>query len=500
MGDMSSCTWSTQQFLRATSPQPLSLSCPLFSQDPFELFLQLTGCARPSFLLESGGGNRQLGQYSFIGCDPYQTFSAKGATFEIKYGDTSVKGVGDTFSELRKLQVSSYQRVPYLPPFQGGAVGFLSYDMVRQFEQLPDVAVDDLHVPDMFFMFVDVLAAIDHAAQVLHFIFSPDPKRWVSESRDELAREGKCRLLEWREKMTTSGTSMDVKRMFPNIAMPNIQSQQSREDYVQHVQHCQELIAAGDIYQANLSHRFRVDKLAGLSSEHFTQGTCWYQQIRRVNPSPFSALMMLEDCTIVSNSPERLVRLDSQRADIRPIAGTRPRGSTISEDRRLIEELLASPKERAEHVMLVDLARNDLGRVCRYGSISAEQLMTVERYSHVSHLVSNIAGTLTDGLKACDLLRASFPGGTITGVPKVHCMEIIEQLEPVRRGLYTGSLGYMSWTGDMDMNILIRTLLLTPGQGYLQVGAGIVADSNPSHEYDETVHKAKAFLQAFPLP
>ncbi len=263
------------------------------------------------------------------------------------------------------------------------------------------------------------------------------------------------------------------------------------------MEQCQELIAAGDIYQANISHRFSIDSLAGLPSEHSVQGASWYQQIRKVNPSPFSALMMLEDCTLVSNSPERLVRVDGQRADIRPIAGTRPRGSTVSEDRRLIEELLSSTKERAEHLMLVDLARNDLGRVCQYGTIAAEQFMTVERYSHVSHLVSNISGILKDGLTACDVLRASFPGGTITGVPKVHCMEIIEQLEPVRRGVYTGSLGYISWTGDMDMNILIRTLLLTPGQSYLQVGAGIVADSHPSHEYDETVHKAKAFLQAF---
>ena len=230
MGDMSSsCTWSTQQFLRATAPQPLSLSCPLPSLDPFELFLQLTGDARPSFLLESGGGNLQLAQYSFIGCDPYQTFSAKGLTYEIKRGDASVQGVGDTFSEFRKLLASSpYERMPHLPPFLGGAVGFLSYDMVRQFEQLPELAVADLHVPDMFFMFVDVLATIDHAAHVLHLIFSPDPKRWMSESRDQLAREGKSRLQEWQAKISTSGKTMDVARTFPHISMPDIQSQQSR--------------------------------------------------------------------------------------------------------------------------------------------------------------------------------------------------------------------------------------------------------------------------------
>ena len=460
--------------------------------------MRLTGCSPQSFLLESGGGNPQLAQYSFIGCDPYQTFSANGSQYEIWNSDGKVHGEGEPFSVFAKLVTSSqYERVLNLPPFLGGAVGFLSYDMVRQFEQIPELAVPDLQVPDMFFMFVDILAAIDHVAQTLHLIFAPDPKRWVSESRDQLAREGKDRLLEWQAKITTSGKQTGLGQGFPHVSPPHIQSQQSRGDYIERVKKCQELIAAGDIYQANLSHRFSIDCLVELPSTHSVQGAYWYQQIRKVNPSPFSALLMLEDCTLVSNSPERLVRLDGQRAEIRPIAGTRPRGSTMSEDRQLIEALLASSKERAEHLMLVDLARNDLGRVCQYGTISAEQFMIVERYSHVSHLVSNVSGLVRDGLTACDVLRASFPGGTITGVPKVHCMEIIEQLEPVCRGVYTGSLGYVSWSGDMDMNILIRTLLLMPGQGYLQVGAGIVADSKPNQEYDETVHKAEAFFTAF---
>ncbi len=499
MGDISSsCSWSTQNFLCATTPAPLSLSCPLATNDPFELYVRLTGCVPSSFLLESGGSNSQLAHYSFIGCDPYQTFSARGSEYAIKTGDQTVQGLGDTFSIFSDLlSKEGYERIPNLPPFLGGAVGFFSYDMVRQFEQLPELAVSDLDVPDMYFMFVEIFAAIDHKAQLLHLVFAPDPKRWASESRDQLAREGKERLLAWQAKLTPQDNQFFREFRYPHVSMPQMQSQQSRKDYSERVQLCQDLIAAGDIYQANISHRFRVENILELPADHSVQGAHWYQQVRGVNPSPFSALMLLENCTIVSNSPERLVRLDGQQAEIRPIAGTCPRGSTMSEDRRLIEELLASPKERAEHLMLVDLARNDLGRVCQYGTVFAEQFMTVERYSHVSHLVSNISGRIRDGLTACDVLRASFPGGTITGVPKVHCMEIIEQLEPVRRGVYTGSLGYMSWTGDMDMNILIRTLLLTPGQGYLQVGAGIVADSHPSQEYEETVHKAKAFLQAF---
>ncbi len=498
MGDISSSCWSTQQFLCATSPEPLSFSCPLPSLDPFRLYLQLTGGSHDSFLLESGGDNPQLAHYSFIGCNPYQVFSARGSVHEIKRGQAKVQGTGDPFTTFTELLASSgYEPMPHLPPFFGGAVGFLSYDMIRQFEQLPELAVDDLQVPDMFFLFVDLVAAIDHGAKMLHMFFAPDSQRWEGETRDQLVREGKDRLLAWHAKIATPGRRDAWESQVSQVSMPSIQSQQSCGEYIERVKQCQALIAAGDIYQANLSHRFSVNDLKELPANHSVQGMAWYQQVRKVNPSPFSALLMLENCTIVSNSPERLVRLDGRRVDIRPIAGTRPRGSSLGEDRRLIEELLASSKERAEHLMLVDLARNDLGRVCQFGTISAEQFMIIERYSHVSHLVSNISGLLRDSLTAFDVLRASFPGGTITGVPKVHCMEIIEQLEPVRRGLYTGSLGYINWAGDMDMNILIRTLLLTPGQGYLQVGAGIVADSNPSHEYDETVHKAKAFLQAF---
>jgi anthranilate/para-aminobenzoate synthase component I len=225
-------------------------------------------------------------------------------------------------------------------------------------------------------------------------------------------------------------------------------------------------------------------------------GPALYARLRTVNPSPFSALFECNDLCLVSSSPERLVRLNGRLADTRPIAGTRPRGWSLPEDRRLAEELLTNQKERAEHLMLVDLERNDLGRVCRYGTVKADEFMVIERYSHVSHIVSNVRGELREGLDGFDLIRSVFPGGTITGVPKIRCMEIIESLEPVRRGPYTGSLGYLSWSGDLDLNILIRTLVLTKGRGYLQVGAGIVADSDPDREYDETLYKAEALLAA----
>ena len=271
---------------------------------------------------------------------------------------------------------------------------------------------------------------------------------------------------------------------------------QSRADYKARVQRCQEFIAAGDIYQANLSHRFTLDpENAPSKPESARYAAELYRRLRRLNPSPFAGLMQLDEVSLVSCSPERLVRLSGSQASIRPIAGTRPRGTGHEQDNHLRVELLASPKERAEHVMLVDLERNDLGKVCRYGSVRVDEFMTVEQYSHVSHLVSDVTGTLQPGRSPFDLVKAVFPGGTITGVPKLRCMEIIEELEPVRRGLYTGALGYFSWSGDLDLNILIRTLVLTKNRGYLQVGAGIVADSDPDREYDETLAKAGAFFK-----
>jgi anthranilate/para-aminobenzoate synthase component I len=233
---------------------------------------------------------------------------------------------------------------------------------------------------------------------------------------------------------------------------------------------CQHFIGAGDIYQANLSHRFRVEGLMQGYTSQAEAGAVLYRQLRKVNPSPHSAFLVLESDVLVCNSPERLVRLSGRYADMRPIAGTRPRGTNSQDDRRMAEDLLSCPKERAEHLMLVDLARNDLGRVCDYGSVRVNELMTVERYSHVMHLVSHVSGRLRDACNGFDLIRATFPGGTITGVPKVHCMELIEQLEPVRRGIYTGSIGLIGWNGNLDLNIAIRTLLLRAEQGYLQVG------------------------------
>ena len=417
--------------------------------------------------------------------------SGKDFRYELRTRDGTAIYQGNALAAFADYMKRSRMPKPDgLPPFWGGAVGCFSYDLVRQFESFPSLAHDDLNLPDMQFIFVEMLAAIDHSTGMLHLIFSPPPERFLGESREKLYREGCDRLAE-----------LEARLAVPTVDRPSavealsIAPDQSRERYIEQVRRCQEYISAGDIYQANLSHRFTIDSPTSFDrADEMAAGL--YQRLRNMNPSPFSALLSLDQVRLISSSPERLVRLNGCHVETRPIAGTRPRGRNSIEDKWMTDELLANTKERAEHLMLVDLERNDLGRICRYGTARVDEFMTVEQYSHVNHLVSNVTGTLREGLDGFDVIRAVFPGGTITGVPKIRCMEIIEALEPVRRGLYTGSLGYVSWSGDLDLNIIIRTLVLAGGRGYLQVGAGIVADSDPAREYRETLLKAEGILKA----
>ena len=436
-----------------------------------------------------------MGRYSYFGVDPYQMLYGKGDTFVCR----SIQGRMDSgpspFQRLSHLL--NHQRIirpPDVPPFFGGAVGYLSYDLARQFERLPSLACDDLATPDLEFGFFDLVAAIDHELNRLVLMFCPPLERFLGEPREKLFREGRDRLAEFEARLTKPDR---IDTHWANLGRLTFTPEQEHAVYSQNVSRCQEYIAAGDIYQANLSHRFHVTCETFSSLENLQTDLSAYSRLRALNPSPFSGVLRFDTVRLISSSPERLVRLKGRRADTRPIAGTRPRGGSAFDDRRLIEELLTNEKERAEHVMLVDLERNDLGRVCRFGSVHVDELMTVEQYSHVNHLVSHVAGSLKDHATGFDLLKAMFPGGTITGVPKIRCMEIIEELEPVRRGPYTGSMGYLSWSGDLDFNILIRTLVMRNAAGYLQVGAGIVADSDPAREYEETIHKAQAFLSAF---
>lgn len=475
------------------APSPLIVTRPCPSFNPLELYANIASPGHPSFLLESGGG-QSMERYSYFSTDPYYRLSGMcRQLMEQPTWNHRTPGLAP-FQTLAHLFADQHiARPPEAPPFFGGAVGYFSYDLVRQFETLPSLASPLPTVPDLEFAFFDLVGAVDHRRNQLILMFCPPLTRFFGESREQLLREGKDRLAAFEARLVRSGT---VDAQPDDLGPLTFTPEQERSAYMQSVHRCQDYIAAGDIYQANLSHRFTVD-CAALHQGHLQADLSAYRRLRALNPSPFSGLLRLDTVRLISSSPERLVRLDGRQADTRPIAGTRPRGNTFVEDQRLIEELRANEKERAEHIMLVDLERNDLGRVCRFGSVHVDEVMTLEQYSHVSHLVSHITGTLTEQATGFDLLRAMFPGGTITGVPKVRCMEIIEELEPVRRGLYTGSMGYLSWNGDLDFNILIRTLTMMNGTGYLQVGAGIVADSNPGREYEETLHKAQAFFSAF---
>jgi para-aminobenzoate synthetase component I len=474
-------------------PSPLIITRPCPPTNPLELYANIASTEYPSFLLESGGG-RSMGRYSYLSTDPYYRLSGMGSHLVERPTWSHSTSGSVPFQRLAQLFADQpIARPPDAPPFFGGAVGYLSYDLVRQFETLPSIASPHLIVPDWEFAFFDLVAAIDHERNHLILMFCPPLTRFLGESREQLLREGRDRLAAFEARLTqpdTGDTQSD------DLGLLTFTPEQERSAYMQSVRRCQDYIAAGDIYQANLSHRFTIN-CAALRQGQLQADLSAYRRLRTLNPSPFSGLLRLDTVRLISSSPERLIRLDGRQADTRPIAGTRPRGKTLSEDQRLVGELRTNEKERAEHIMLVDLERNDLGRVCRFGSVQVDEVMTLEQYSHVNHLVSHVAGTLTEQATGFDLLKAMFPGGTITGVPKIRCMEIIEELEPVRRGLYTGSMGYLSWSGDLDFNILIRTLTMINGTGYLQVGAGIVADSDPAREYEETIHKAQAFFSAF---
>ncbi len=459
-------------------------------------------------LLESARVHEKIGRYSFVAADPYLIFRSQGEDIELSLPATPKGKYGRRASmnrrplmKLRELMANyRTERVHGLPPFTGGAVGFFSYDFVRRFEAIPPAQKTDLDIPEACFLFVDAVVAFDHVLGKAWVIVNPgareqemgfrrpDPGDWTrlyDEAREKMAAL-QSRLMAAQPERGVPATDA-VPR-----APRQMEAMISREQFEAMVRRCKEYIAAGDIYQANLSQRLsaRIGERDPLRL---------YRVLRSINPSPFAAYCDIGDMQLVSSSPERLIRLVDGIADTRPIAGTRRRGKSSAETRELSDELLANEKERAEHIMLLDLERNDLGKVCTYGSVRVDEMMCIEDYSHVIHIVSNVRGELAPGRDAFDLLRAVFPGGTITGVPKVRCMEIINELEPVARGPYTGSIGYIANTGDMDMNILIRTFVVKDGVAYVQVGAGIVADSDPGREYYETLQKAEALKKAIEM-
>jgi anthranilate/para-aminobenzoate synthase component I len=500
-----------------------------------------------SFLLESVKGPEKIARYSFIGFDPCLIFKTKNGLIEIETSDINhtdksliedyknyhppsippieggkvsspyvakvKRGFEGAF--LRQKNISSskplnvlknlvkrYRQKPFenLPPFQGGIAGILSYDFVQYFERLPNNSVDDLNLPDAHFLMIDKLIAIDHLYKMCWIIFCPGVK-------NSIKGKGINDLIDWAEKYDeavekihdTRYRIQDVKSKTEGLRISNHAScirhrassiiyEMKKNEYMDIVKKAKEYIAAGDIFQANLSQRV---------SAHIRDKSPWslYRILSSINPSPFAAFINFGDYQIVSSSPERLLRVNDRTIETRPIAGTRPRGKDSNEDELMRTELLLNEKERAEHIMLIDLERNDIGRISDYGSVRVDELMITEDYSHVIHIVSNVRGDIAEGKDCFDAIRAAFPGGTITGVPKVRCMEIIDELEPVRRGPYTGSIGYISFSGNMDLNIVIRTFVIKGEMAYVQAGAGIVSDSDPEREYYEALKKAEALIK-----
>jgi para-aminobenzoate synthetase component 1 len=476
---------SQSEFLNAICPTTVWLEMDASGLDPFKIFERIAG--PNSLLLESVGGSSR---YSFIGINPDLIFRSKGTGIEIETVSHKTVLQANPIETLKKILFS--RRAPRdrrLPPFFGGAVGLFGFDLVKFFEILPQHAGDDLRLPDLCLLFVNSVIAFDHERRTIQILCTPTVEEFLGFERENLYQLTVEKIKSLQNLLLNEPAEPPALPM-PTAALPDYpRSTMTREEYLAMVQRCKDYISAGDIFQANLSHRFSIP-----IGENPPLGL--YRALRKINPSPFSAYLDFGSFQIVSSSPERLIKLDGGEVQTRPIAGTRPRGRSFLEDRRLAEELVLNEKERAEHLMLVDLERNDLGRVCEYGSVRVDELMSIEFYSHVMHIVSNIRGRMQPDRDCFDLLRAVFPGGTITGVPKVRCMEIIEELEPVKRGAAYGSIGYISFAGDMDLNILIRTMIVKDGQAYFHVGAGIVADSQPEKEYEETLQKAQALFLA----
>jgi anthranilate synthase component 1 len=457
-------------------------------ETPVSLFKKVAN-GPESFLLESVEGGERWGRYSFIGYRPILVTKIWGERIEVGRGDgRSTTLTASPFDYLKDL-MNQYDAFPVhgLPRFYGGLVGYMSYDMVRFFERLPDSKSDDIGIPDAVFMIPEQVIIYDNLAQTIKVVVTCH----VPEGADHGdAYDEAVNQIDETEKLLHRSMSPQPKPKGAQHSL-NLTANMDRERFEAIVSRAKEYIEQGEAIQIVLSQRFHTD----LVVEPFEV----YRALRRVNPSPYMYYLQVNDEIVIGASPEVLVRLEEGRVALRPIAGTRPRGKDAEEDGRLEDDLRGDAKERAEHVMLVDLGRNDVGRVATLGTVEVKDLMVVERYSHVMHLVSHVEGDLAPGLDMFDVLRACFPAGTVSGAPKVRAMEIIDELEPTRRGLYAGAVGYFGFSGNMDFCIAIRTLLVRDGRVYLQVGAGIVADSNPALEYEETVNKGKALVKALEM-
>ena len=456
---------------------------------PVSAFLAISRGEENAFLLESIERGEQIGRYSFLGARPYMQIRSSGAEVWLEHGKRHEERRGNVFQLAREiLEQHRPAIVPGMPPFTAGAVGFCSYDIVRQLEKIGDHARDDLHIPDCSLMFFHRLLAFDHLRHQIHIMAAADLTNQGAKSAYERALAEITRL----EKKLAGGLRPQWQRPAGyRRGRLNVHTLRGRADYEDSVRRAKQYIAAGDIFQVVLSER--LDFTPGVPPFDI------YRALRAVNPSPYMYFLKMGDTHVLGSSPEMLVRVSGPKLEYRPIAGTHSRGKDETEDRRFEDEMLGDEKERAEHVMLVDLGRNDLGRVSEYGSVKVKDLMYVERYSHVMHIVSALEGKLRPGLHALDAFAACFPAGTLSGAPKVRAMQIIEELEPTRRGIYGGSVLYADFAGNLDSCIAIRTMLMRGRKAYLQAGAGIVADSDPAREYQESLNKAQALLRAVEL-
>jgi len=458
---------------------------------PVSAFMKIDPGA-DAFLLESVEGGERWGRYSLLGADPRMVVRSRGEKVEIiEAGGTRVVE-GSPFDVLKEI-ISGCRvaEVEGLPRFHGGAIGYIGYDAVRHIERIPDSGREGLDLYDTFFIFTDTFMVFDNVEHTIKVITNAHVTEGVEidDLYSESVRKIDALIERLRGGSVASGKGRD--RGAQSGAPAEVSSNFSREAFMDAVERTRRYIVEGDVIQAVISQRFSTR----LDSEPFDI----YRALRVINPSPYMFFLRLGDVTLAGSSPEILVRVDEGEVTVKPIAGTRPRGRDAEEDEALERELLADPKERAEHIMLVDLGRNDVGRIAESGTVEVEELMAVERYSHVMHIVSSVSGRLREGLSSPDALTACFPAGTLTGAPKVRAMEIIEELEPCKRGVYGGSVGCIGYSGYMDMCITIRTLLIKDGIVYVQAGAGIVADSVPEKEYEETRNKARGMLNAVNL-
>lgn len=439
-----------------------------------------------TYLLESVEGGENLARYSFIGLDPFVRYQCRRKEGVIEDHSGQRQVVGEPLNVLKGI-MDHYEapKIEGLPRFYGGAVGYFGYDLIRYVEELPNNTVDDLNLPDCHFILTRLVLIFDHVKHKLKIVVNTEPG-----DDPAAAYYSALNRINTVKKIINEPPVIDTcATQFGGSA--GIASNMTKQEYINKVELAKEYIKAGDIFQVVLSQRLK----APLAGDPFDI----YRTLRTVNPAPYLYYLNFGGTVIIGSSPEMLIRVEDGMIQTCPIAGTRPRGRNAAEDLTLEKELLDDEKEKAEHVMLVDLGRNDLGRVCDYGSVKVNSFMEVERYSHVMHIVSNVSGRLRPETTAYDALKACFPAGTVSGAPKVRAMEIIEELEPTGRGAYAGAIGYFGFTGNMDTCITIRTILVHEGTTYVQVGAGIVADSDPEREYDETINKAKALLETLTL-